>query len=290
MLDHHLHVWPHERGTPPPTVQLIEQYCEAAAQHGVIEIAITEHCYRFNQIANQVLPHWERPATGALAEATNRILEVESGGDLESYVDVLVQAQDRGLPVLVGLEVDYLPGAVPAMSELLAQYPFDLLLGSVHWLDDWLFDAYGIDAFAQVWEQRDTDQVYAEYVDAIIALANSGMVDALAHLDVIKVAGYMPDQPQVHYTRLVEALATCEVAVEFSSAGLHKPAAATYPAPQILGQLANAGVGITTASDAHTVEKVGQGYDVLRTHLTDLGITQLTTFSRREPRLVNVTS
>ena len=49
-------------------------------------------------------------------------------------------AKDAGLPVVLGLEVDYYRGRMDDVATLLAGYPFDVLLGSVHWLGTWRFD------------------------------------------------------------------------------------------------------------------------------------------------------
>jgi histidinol-phosphatase (PHP family) len=63
---------------------------------------------------------------------------------------------------------------MPAMAEVLEDYPFDVLLGSVHWLDAWLFDAYGNEVFAAQWEERDTDAVFAQYVDSVLEPSADG--------------------------------------------------------------------------------------------------------------------
>ena len=282
MLDFHLHVWPHHPGTPVPTFAQLEKYCEKARSQGIDQIAITEHCHRFTRTVNEVMAHWARPRGGRVSEATDRILAAESGGDLDDYVSALVDAQDRGLPLLVGLEVDYWPGTVEPMRDLLAEYPFDILLGSVHWIDDWLFDAYETAAFAQEWNERDVDDVYARYVDSITELATSGLVDVLAHLDVIKVGGHRPSRPAEHQDRLLRAVIDSGVVVEFSSAGLRKPIGETYPAIDALRELAAAGVGFTTASDAHVVDQIGMSYDRLRSMLAEVGVTELVSFRRRE--------
>lgn len=281
MLDLHLHVWPHQPGTLTPTRQQLERYCEAAAALGIEQIAITEHSHRFVRILEDVFPHWRRPMTGPVAEATAHVLDVEGGADLDAYVEALLDAQQSGLPLLIGLEVDYLPGAMSAMGEVIADYPFDLLLGSVHWLDEWLFDAYGTEAFANRWDERDTDEVFAQYVDHVLDLAVSGCVDVLAHIDVIRVAGYEAPNAAAHERRLVEGLADLDVVIEFSSAGLRKPAADTYPSGPLLCDLHRCGAGFTTASDAHVVDQIGADFDVLSAALDRLNIDELVTFHRR---------
>lgn len=249
MLDLHVHVWPHGRGTPVPTLGQLEQYCEKAIAEGVTEIAITEHSHRFQRIMDSVGPEWVRPRVGGVADATERILEDESGADLDAYVDVLQRAQEAGLPLLIGLEVDYLPGAMGAMKAVLDDYPFDVLLGSVHWLDDWLFDAFEVPAFARRWHERDLDEVFSQYVDSVLDLAQSGVVDVLAHIDVIKVAGFVAPKLRDHEDRLVEGLVGTNMAIEFSSAGLRKPVESTYPSSQLLDKLLTIGLPFTTASD-----------------------------------------
>lgn len=284
MLDLHVHVWPHTPGTPTPTLDQLARYCERAERVGVTQIAITEHSHRFGRILDGVIPHWDRPLRGPVAEATARVLETEGRADLDDYVAALTAAQEAGLPLLVGLEVDYLPGAVEAMRAVIDEYPFDVLLGSVHWLDEWLFDAYDNEAFAGRWVERDVDDVFAQYVDHVLALVESGIADVLAHVDVIKVAGHVAGRLEEHEARLVDGLADAGVVVELSSAGLRKPVADTYPSANLLDELLAAGVGLTTASDAHTVGQVGSGFDVLRRELRAREVTELTTFRRRERR------
>ena len=55
MLDLHLHIWEHRPGTPPPTLDQIERYCEAAAAKGISQIAITEHSHRFERIIDDAI-------------------------------------------------------------------------------------------------------------------------------------------------------------------------------------------------------------------------------------------
>ena len=51
-----------------------------------------------------------------------------------------MEAKGRGLPVKLGLEVDYFPGIERELAELLEPYPWDYLLGSVHFVDGFAVD------------------------------------------------------------------------------------------------------------------------------------------------------
>jgi len=286
MIDLHTHLWPHEPGTALPTYDDLARACEHARSVGVHQIAITEHCHRFEEIAEVALPLWRRDGSPSLQAAADRVWDAERGAHLDEYVALLTAAQDRGLPLLVGLEVDHLPGADEAISSILHGYPFDLLLGSVHWIGAWLFDAYGDPTFGSEWDRRPVEQVWDAYVDAVIELARSGRVDVLAHVDVIKVAGNRPSDVSAFEARLCSALAASDVAVEVSSAGLRKPADELYPSPRLLGLLHDAGVGLTTASDAHQPEQLGDRFDEVYASLRELGVEALTTFTRRQRQRV----
>lgn len=286
MLDLHTHVWPHEPGTGTPTYDQLARICETATAAGVAEVAITEHCHRFERIVDEVLPHWVHDGDEALRAAAANSIVAESGGDLDAYVAALIDAQDRGLPILIGIEVDRIPGAIEPMARVLDDYPFDVRLGSVHWLGSWLFDDYGNPAFAREWATRSVDEVWRQYVDAIEELAMSGLVDVLAHLDVVKVAGHRPDEVTPHEARLADIAVVSGLAVEVSSAGWRKPCDELYPSPALLGRLVAAGVPLTTASDAHTLEHLGWKFDRLTAELDGRGVTELTSFDRRAPRKV----
>ena len=68
----------------------------------------------------------------------------------------------------------------------------DFVLGSVHFLEgDWAFDHAGEEAeFAR----RDIDRVYADYYERIRKMRESGLVDCMAHLDLVKIFGFRPTQ------------------------------------------------------------------------------------------------
>ena len=86
VLDLHTHVWPHRPGTATPTLDEIAAYCDAARSSGITEIAITEHSHRFDRLLDQVFSIWERPRSGDVADATDHVLDIEGGGDLDAYV------------------------------------------------------------------------------------------------------------------------------------------------------------------------------------------------------------
>ena len=171
--------------------------------------------------------------------------------DLDAYVRCAQEAKDAGLPVVIGLEVDYYQGRMDEVAGLLGGYPFDVLLGSVHWLGAWRFDDIDVPLQMDEWSAREVDDCWEEYTLALEELAASGACDVLAHPDLIKVAGYVPDAPAEWWDRMAEAAASSGMAAELSSAGWRKPVGEQYPALPLLERFAARGVPLTTASDAH---------------------------------------
>lgn len=290
MLDYHLHLWPHEESSVWFKLDQIADYCEEAAAHGVTELALTEHTSRFVDVVSAVGPIWLRfghePTSPVLAE----YLDWHARNSLEQYVELVQRAKDEGLPVKMGLEVDYYRDQMDIVSPILAQYPFDVLIGSVHWLGSWQFDDYEVPTHYHEWTVRDVEQCWADYTIAIEELAASNSVDVLAHVDLIKVAGFQASERAGFWELMASAAAGADLSVEVSSAGWTKPVAEQYPAEGMLDRLVAKGVTFTTASDAHSLERVGERADDLATLLEARGVSQLASYTNRQRHLVALRS
>ncbi len=188
--------------------------------------------------------------------------------DLPDYV-AEVQALKADFPgyVLLGIEADYRPETVGEVTGLLDTYPFDYVIGSVHFLEDWAFDdPRNLAEYAN----RDIDEVWVQYLELVGDAAESGLFTILGHLDLVKKFGYRPTKTlDKELTRLVDRIARAGTLVEINTAGLHKPVGEAYPDPDILRRLCEAGVPITFGSDAHAPEQVGRDFR----HATDLART-----------------
>src|SRR5438128_8629865 len=172
------------------------------------------------------------------------------------------------------------------VADLLDGYPFDVLLGSVHWLGAWRFDDLEDAASLAEWRRRGVEETWAAYTEALEELAESGACDVLAHPDLVKVAGHRSKAPDELYDRMAEAAARSGMAAEVSSAGWRKPIGEAYPAPALLARFRKAGVPATTASDAHGLPDVAAQSADLRGLLADAGYESLTAFRSRKPRQV----
>jgi histidinol-phosphatase (PHP family) len=225
------------------TREAIERFVERAAERGIDEIAFTEHVYYFVQTREI----WNLPYH------LERCVH-----DVEAYVGAVLDAKRDGLPVKLGLEIDKVPGRQDRLAELVAPYPWDVLLGSVHEVLE-----VAVDQAPGVWERLSVEEVWRGYVRSVVELASSGAVDVMAHPDLAKIYGRRPEPAVLGelHEEFAAGLAAAGVAAEISTAGLRKPVGEIYPSEDLLGAFRRHGVPVTLASDAHEAHLVGEDYD-----------------------------
>ena len=286
MIDYHLHLWPHSDSSVWFALDQIADYCERARSRGVVELALTEHAHRFVDVRETVGDFWTRSGHEPTSAAMAEYFDFHARNSLERYVELAVAAKQSGLPVKVGLEVDYYRGQMDDVSALLAQYPFDVLIGSVHWLGTWQFDDFENVTHAAEWRSRDVDQAWRDYSEALGELAATNSVDVLAHPDLIKVAGFVSSSPDDAWDAMTDAAMAADVSIECSSAGWKKPIGEQYPAAGFMDRLVARGATFTTASDAHQLDRVGERADDLAVMLEARGVTELAAYDQRRRVMV----
>jgi len=290
VIDYHLHLWPHSSSSTWYQLDQIATYCERAAANGVNELALTEHSHRFVDVVDVVGPFWLRSGHEPTSLQMAEYFDFHARNSLEAYVTLAQRAKDEGLPVKIGLEVDYYRGQMDVVSDLLGQYPFDVLIGSVHWLDTWQFDDIDNPVHMAEWRARDVDQAWHDYAAAFAELAATKAVDVMAHPDLIKVAGFFANNRDSVFDAMAEAALAADVSIECSSAGWKKPVGEQYPAEGLLARLARGGATFTTASDAHGDERVGERAGDLATMLEAQGVHQLASYTSRVRTMVPLRS
>jgi histidinol-phosphatase (PHP family) len=282
VIDYHVHLWRHVAGLSlQASVDQLAEYCDHGSRLGVTEIAVTEHCSRFRQFDKLLRGWWDRDPSLARRSEMARCWDEELGGDLDQYVETVQAAKGAGLPVVVGLEVDYFPDQMDKVTALLGDYPFDVLLGSVHWIGAWLFDALEWAEAQEQWSARGVDGVWDDYTRSIEEIAACGAVDVLAHPDLAKVAGYRPEVPDEFYDRIAEAARSSGLAAELNSSGWRKPCREAYPAPSLLSRFHDKGVPITTASDGHELDHVSWRVADLGPLARSAGYSEVSAFRER---------
>lgn len=243
----------------------LDQFLEVAASRGVERLGVVEHAYRFKE-AHGLLP-------SAWADA--RCLY-----PLDAYLRFVERATERGVPVSFGLEMDYFEGSEQGIERFLSLYPWDFVLGSVHFVGEIGVDLEDHRPIAQRFGQQ---RLWSEYFRLSRSAVATGLFDVLTHPDLPKIFGEHAEHPldkEFHATaRLLKAH---DVALECNTAGLRKPVGEIYPVPAYLSAALEAGVQVSVGSDAHEPENVGAGFQEAVALLRSVGCKEAVHFIGRE--------
>ncbi|WP_018249163.1 histidinol-phosphatase HisJ family protein [Orenia marismortui] len=185
-----------------------------------------------------------------------------------------------------GIEMDYTPGKEDEIAEFLGQFDLDYVIGSIHFLGDWMFDHPDYTAEYDNWK---IVELYKEYFDYVRGAAQSGLFQILGHLDLIKVFGYRPKKDIVEIvTPTLEVIAAEDIVIEINTNGMNKPAQEFYPSREILEKAYELGIKVTMSSDAHKAERIGENLSAVKDILLDIGYTEIATFENKKRKMVKL--
>ena len=195
-----------------------------------------------------------------------------------------------GLTVIAGAEAEFLD-ELDLLGNGLRDLDLDFVLGGVHligrWALDWSEDEFlkGSELFGSL------ESAFVRYFGAVGKLADSGLVDSIAHLDVVKK--YNPGERHFSersqwYRDLVDKclrrIADAGVAMEVSTAGLRRPVGALYPSDWILKEAKDLGIRVTIGTDHHRMgEEITAGLDKAEEALRAAGYESYLVFKKRRP-------
>jgi histidinol-phosphatase (PHP family) len=256
-MDYHIHT----KASPDATGEFIE-FIREAEKKGIDEIGFSDH----------TILHFEKD------------YPYRPPDSMQKYIQEFLRVKSESkIPVRLGAEVDFFAADVDEIRNFLEKYPFDYVMGSVHYLGNW-----NVDSTRQMHEysKRNILQVYEEYFASVRKLCRTRLFDVLGHADLIKIFGFRPDSS---YDGILEetarALASTGMCVEVNTSGLIRPCKEMYPSSQFLALLRKNGVPITFGSDAHRPSDVGRLFDQAVAQVKELGFKQACTFEARKRQL-----
>jgi len=247
--DYHMH--PQGHRVQRYTQELLQPWVGSARRLGLTDIAFTDH---------------DRYHAGIDFGEIDRLRE-----------------QNPDLRVRAGIELDNDPVHSPAGRRWIEKNwdKLDFVLGSVHFLsrDDQMFDSVP-DGAAQ-FEGRNIDEMYADYFRRLRELIKTGLVDCLAHLDLIKIHGHRPRAGVgALVNETLEFIRAHNLTIELSTAGWRKPVNELYPSDSIIELAMEKGIPFTTASDAHSHVQLGENFANLARKMAEIGIRQVCIFEK----------
>ncbi len=245
LLDYHIHAAAH--GEYSYSWSWLEQFMNTARSRQLIEIGFTEHDEYINMIDFQLL---ER-----------------------------IRQENDDITVKIGLEVDYWEGREKEIRQIVAGYPFDYIIGSIHYIDGWAFDHPD---YKDKFDSMDLDDICQRYFDLVNSSVRSGLFTVIGHIDLVKKWGHRPVKHNLrYYTKdVLNNIKKSDLTVEINSAGLRKPVAEMYPSREILELMAEMKIPITLSSDAHHPSEVGVGVAEAASMAWAVGYREIASFSR----------
>jgi len=249
--DYHTH--PQGHRVQRYTQDLPQPWADSARRLGLKDLAFTDH---------------DRYHAGIDFDEINRLRE-----------------RNPDLQIRAGIELDNDPVHSPAGRKWIEKNwdKLDFVLGSVHFLEraDQMFDS--VPGGAAQFEGRNIDEMYADYFRRLRELIATGLVDSLAHLDLIKIHGHRPTADiGALVNETLEFIRVRNLTIELSTAGWRKPVNELYPSDSIIELAMEKGIPFTTASDAHSHVQLGENFANLAHKMAEIGIRQVCIFEKHK--------
>jgi len=259
LLDYHLHTDHSVDGHAT-----MRQICRRAADLGFDEIAVTDH----------LDSNPSDPGAGRF--------NVERW--FEDFQGVRDDVADR-VTIRAGVEIGE-PHEYRSVVADLGAWPFDLIIGSVHYIG-----TRGV--HEALFDDLPLDEALDGYFDTARQIACCGLVDILGHLDCFQrysLARGLPFDPHRYERQIravLEAVIRHDMALEVNTSGVRQQPGVCFPGRTILTWYHQmGGRAVTVGSDAHYVEHVGANITDAVALLRKIGFDGLCVFDRRQRRSI----
>ena len=235
-----------------------EAYIGAALKLGLREIGFSDHLNPAGGPSEWCMPHDRLPR---YAEHLLRL-----------------RKEHKDIAIRLGLEIDYLPNMEEVTERIINSFPFDFIIGSVHYLGE---DT--VDLGPKFYIGKDINLIYENYFNMVCEAASTGFFDIMGHPDLVRIHRYRPEEDITHlYSMMASAFEIHDVAFELNINGRNKPLHDFYPDRKYLHLFAEHGVPVCVNSDAHCPERIGQYFNDAYDLLKEAGYREMAAFSGRE--------
>lgn len=256
MIDAHMHL---EQGSY--TYDWLMEFVKTAQSRGITEIWVLEHTHRFFEFA----PLYEQ--VKEVNDLQRKWIEDKRLLPLTSYTNFIRDMRKKMFPITIhfGLEVCYFPQHEQLIRELLSEFDYDFVVGSIHFIDNMAYDLKGISE-PTLWDAYDVDWIWKRYFELMEALIKSDLFDGTAHPDTLKMFNHMPTfDTTANWNKIADLLNKHHMYTE-NNVGCHY----RYNHPdmglndKVLQIFKNHHVKLYCATDAHNPKYVGIHLDEIK--------------------------
>ena len=268
LYDTHVHTnFSHDSKQEP------EGNCIAAIERGLSGIAITDHADMWYYNKRQTLDH--------IVASTDKAGELN-----EKYKDKL--------NVFRGIEVGDAYFDRSITTALIDRIKPDIVIGSIHCLSyAGLSDAYSqMDLSENAMSREYLVGLMNRYLDLVTDIAENHDLDVLAHLtcpfryaNVKYGRGLTAEEFETPIKTILDAVIRRKIALEVNTSGLVNGQGETLPSETVIGWYkAMGGKLITLGSDAHSADRLANGFTETREMLLRNGFAECAYYENREAR------
>lgn len=202
-----------------------------------------------------------------------------------------VQFPDECWPkVLLGMELDFTPAHLDYMDALLVKYPFDYVIGTIHFIGEQNVALWDCDNASDT----ELSAFFESYYEETAKLAKWGKADIVAHPDFAKIhcidrftQWLSTNKAQECVKNALVEIKKANMVLEVSTGGLKKACKEIHPAPSILAIAAELQIPISLASDSHHVDTVAYEFEKLADFAHSYGYKEHVIFVERKPLILN---
>ena len=255
----------------------LNEYCERALKIGLTQICFTNHCELDRERNDNFIVFNGHPQKIGIKGIERLFNAIERCRE---------QYRQNGLDIRTGIEIGYFPGVEKQIDFLRRNMQVDFVLGSIHCLDHICIDSSK--EYKDYFQACPAHTMISNYYRSIYELVNSGLFDAVAHLDVYKKYGieyYGQDisfLPEDLLNSIFKTIISKGIALEINTAGLRR-IGQMYPSSDIMKLAVKAGVDhLVIGSDAHRIEDLGKGLNKGYDCIKSFGYKEVCTFKNRK--------
>lgn len=254
--DYHVHTtYSDGRDTP-------EACIKEAVRAGLREIGFADHITLVNEKQKWCMDH------SLLPDYTTHILRLSR--------------EHPEIGIRLGIELDYIPNKEKESLSIISRFPFDFIIGSVHYMGD-----ESVDLGPEFYVGKDINLVYENYFNLVCEAASTGFYDIIGHPDLVRIHRFRPVDDITHlYSMMASAFEVYDVAYEVNTNGRNKPLRDFYPDRKYLHLFAEHGVAVCVNSDAHHSARIGQHFDEAYDLLKRAGYNQMAVFRSRDRYMI----
>lgn len=262
----------------------VKGFFKSAEERGISEIGISEHSHGFPEFKEL---YYEDLILddGFLGSFQKDWLKSNKFKyTLDEYFSFMDTLRARGHKVKTAIEVCNFQNQ-EKVAAILDKYPFDYVIGSVHFLRGWAYDSSEIKAH---WDVVPLKEIYEWYTEEVEKMAASKLYDVLGHPFNIRLFKYFPDFDVTPYLeRTAAALKEADMAIDINTGTFYRyPVQEISPYPDFMKVAAKYGLPVITSSDAHKPEDCGSYIAEATEYAKSFGWREVLTFDKRKRTLM----